>query len=73
MSKKTANSKQKQSMQISANTGCTVKEVTRESLTAIVQKRAHEIFLQRGSVPGSQLSDWLRAEKEIKNKYGEIE
>ena len=35
-----------------------------------VRKRAYEIFLQRGASYGNDLDDWLRAEKEIKQKYG---
>jgi hypothetical protein len=30
-----------------------------------IQQRAHELYLQRGSQPGSALDDWLRAEAEI--------
>jgi hypothetical protein len=35
-----------------------------------VRKRAYEIFLQRGASYGNDLDDWLKAEKEIKQKYG---
>jgi len=35
-----------------------------------VRKRAYEIFLQRGAAYGNDLDDWLKAEKEIKQKYG---
>ncbi len=35
-----------------------------------VRKRAYEIFLQRGATYGNDLDDWLKAEKEIKQKYG---
>jgi hypothetical protein len=34
---------------------------TREQIT----KRAHEIFLERGSRPGQELDDWLQAEYEL--------
>lgn len=30
-----------------------------------IRDRAHEIWLQRGSQSGSDISDWLDAEKEI--------
>jgi hypothetical protein len=30
-----------------------------------IRRRAHELYLQRGSQPGSALDDWLRAEAEI--------
>jgi hypothetical protein len=29
-----------------------------------IRRRAHELYLQRGSQPGSALDDWLRAEAE---------
>jgi hypothetical protein len=41
-----------------------------EHLVKLVRARAHEIFMQRGDKPGSALGDWLRAEQEIKAKYG---
>lgn len=31
-----------------------------------IRRRAHELYLQRGSQPGSELDDWLRAEEEIR-------
>jgi hypothetical protein len=30
-----------------------------------IQRRAHELYVQRGSQSGSELDDWLRAEEEI--------
>jgi hypothetical protein len=30
-----------------------------------IAKRAYELFLQRGSVPGYELDDWLAAEAEL--------
>jgi len=52
-----------------------VKPVTRidiapDQLVAEIRKRAHEIFLKRGPGPGSDLDDWLKAEREVKEKYG---
>ncbi len=35
-----------------------------------VKKRAYELFLERGAAHGDNLSDWLKAESEIKRKYG---
>jgi hypothetical protein len=35
-----------------------------------VRIRAYELFNKRGSAHGSDLEDWLTAEKEIKHKYG---
>ena len=30
-----------------------------------IAKRAHELYLQRGSLPGNELDDWLQAEAEL--------
>jgi hypothetical protein len=30
-----------------------------------IAKRAYELYLQRGSVPGYELEDWLTAEAEL--------
>jgi len=35
-----------------------------------VKKRAYEIFLERGSAHGNDLNDWIKAESEIKQRYG---
>ncbi|MBI4243342.1 MAG: DUF2934 domain-containing protein [Planctomycetes bacterium] len=44
-------------------------ELPREQFTSEVKKRAYEIYLRRGSKPGSDVSDWIQAEKEIKARY----
>jgi hypothetical protein len=31
----------------------------------MIAKRAYELYLQRGSVPGHELDDWLEAEAEL--------
>lgn len=36
-------------------------ELTQEAIA----KRAYELFLQRGSIPGFELDDWLQAEAEL--------
>jgi hypothetical protein len=33
-----------------------------------IAQRAHELFLQRGSISGHELEDWLQAEKELQKK-----
>jgi Protein of unknown function (DUF2934) len=33
-----------------------------------IAQRAHELFLQRGSVGGHELEDWLQAERELQKK-----
>ncbi len=30
-----------------------------------ISVRAHEIYLERGSLPGNELDDWLQAEREL--------
>ena len=30
-----------------------------------IRNRAYEIYLQRGGQPGSELEDWLQAEREV--------
>jgi hypothetical protein len=41
-----------------------------EDYIAEIRARAAEIYARRGEAPGDALSDWLQAEKEIKNKHG---
>ena len=35
-----------------------------------VSKRAYEIYLGRGSAPGDAMSDWLQAERELRQSNG---
>jgi len=35
------------------------------TLDELIRQRAHQIYLQRGEQPGSDLDDWLQAEREI--------
>ena len=30
-----------------------------------IRRRAHEIYLERGDLPGDEIDDWLRAEREL--------
>ena len=41
-----------------------------EDFISEIRARAAEIHKQRGNAPGDALSDWLEAEKEIKNTHG---
>jgi len=34
-----------------------------------IRRRAYEIYVQRGSVPGSEAEDWLTAEREVRQRY----
>lgn len=33
-----------------------------------IQQRAHQLFLARGNAPGSELMDWLKAERELREE-----
>ena len=35
-----------------------------------VARRAYEIFLRRGSTPGSDVEDWLEAERQVRVSHG---
>lgn len=39
----------------------------RDSIDEDTRQRAHEIYLSRKGVPGNELDDWLRAEREIES------
>jgi hypothetical protein len=43
-----------------------------EAFQEEIRKRAEEVYKKRTAAnkPGDELSDWLKAEKEIKEKYG---
>jgi len=36
----------------------------------LIQKRAYQLFEQRGRLPGHDLDDWLQAEHEVKYHRG---
>ena len=36
-----------------------------ESVKEMIEKRAYQLFLERGGVHGYHIEDWLQAEKEI--------
>ena len=37
-----------------------------------IRRRAYELYVQRGSQSGSELDDWLQAEKEIRRVEDEV-
>ena len=41
------------------------KDIPAEPTQEAIAKRAYELFLQRGSIPGFELDDWLQAEAEL--------
>ena len=38
-----------------------------EPLEDRIRRRAYEIYLERGDQPGSELTDWLQAEAELRD------
>jgi hypothetical protein len=57
---------------IAINDGSSPRESTQEtirrhSIDEGTRLRAHEIYLSRKGVPGNELDDWLRAEREIES------
>ena len=39
-----------------------------ETATELVEKRAYEVFLSRGAAHGADLSDWLEAERQLREE-----
>jgi hypothetical protein len=44
--------------------------VTREPTVREIQERAYYNYLARGGVDGDPASDWLRAERELREEFG---
>jgi hypothetical protein len=34
-----------------------------------IELRAHEIYVEHGTIPGQDVADWLQAERELLEKY----
>ncbi|MBN1521979.1 MAG: DUF2934 domain-containing protein [Candidatus Aureabacteria bacterium] len=43
--------------------------LSESELQSLIEKRAYEIFLERGCTHGDNEGDWYRAEREVRNKY----
>ncbi len=43
--------------------------ISREELISMIEKRAYELYLERGGAHGDDQGDWYRAEREILQKY----
>lgn len=43
--------------------------ITKEKLLEEIEKKAYELFVARNGKHGSDLQDWLEAEKLVKKKY----
>jgi hypothetical protein len=65
----TDRSKRKGSRTGIADGGASVKAATQED----IRTRAYEIHLERGGIHGCDLDDWLQAERELQEKYKNIE
>lgn len=39
-----------------------------EDIQKEIEKRAYGFFIERGSQPGHEMEDWIRAEKEVTSK-----
>jgi Protein of unknown function (DUF2934) len=52
---------------LSAKEQSTTKAPTAEE----IRKRAFEIHVERGGIHGCDLDDWLRAERELREKYSQ--
>jgi hypothetical protein len=40
----------------------------REPSREEIARQAHELYVQRGSEPGKDVEDWVKAEKELRDK-----
>ncbi len=70
--KKTTLARPKTSGKVKAKKPASPPPPNLEELMAEIRARANEIYLARGNGHGDALSDWLQAEKEIKQKYNLI-
>jgi hypothetical protein len=52
------------------NHSSTSEGIQPDRLVSEIRKRAQEIYQERGNAPGTDLENWLKAEGEIKSKYG---
>jgi hypothetical protein len=46
----------------------TIKTPTPVPTPEAIRERAHQLFLARGNAPGSELMDWLKAERELREE-----
>jgi len=43
--------------------------ITQQELISLIEKRAYEIYLERGGAHGDDQADWYKAEQELRKKY----
>jgi len=48
-------------------------DLKEQDTRATIEKRAYEIYQQRGATPGRELDDWLTAEREIARERSRAE
>lgn len=47
-----------------------VRSATSDPTPEEIQARAYELYLERNGAPGDPLEDWVRAERELREKNG---
>jgi hypothetical protein len=52
--------------------GADTSGLTVENAPELIRKRAYQLFELRGRQPGHDLDDWLRAEGEIRSRFGKF-
>jgi len=40
-----------------------------EGIETVIRARAYELYLERGSQPGDEVDDWVRAEREYRERH----
>jgi hypothetical protein len=50
--------------------GDNLKRVSKEEFMQLVQKKAYDIYEERGCKAGNDLEDWLNAERLVKEELG---
>jgi hypothetical protein len=58
---RTATSKQRTPLPVTPNVEPKKPTISEDD----VRLRAYELYLQRGAIPGDEVSDWLQAEREL--------
>lgn len=55
---------------VKKNTGRKSVSITPDRMNELIRVKAFEIYCRRGTKPGDELSDWQKAEKEVKKELG---
>jgi len=51
---------------VASSSPATKEKVAASGLEEEIRRRAYEIYLERGSIPGNESEDWLVAEREVR-------